>query len=66
MTPQEKTVLKHLQSHGALTPVEGATVYRIRHLPSKIWGLKQAGHKIKTTMKVDATGQRYARYSLEG
>lgn len=64
MTPQAKTVLTHLTKHGALTPVEASTVYRIRHLPSKIFEVKKAGHPVKTTIKRDATGQRYARYEM--
>jgi hypothetical protein len=64
MTPQAHTVLTHLRNHGSLTPVEAATVYRIRHLPSKVFELKTAGYQVRTTLKNDAMGQRYARYTL--
>ena len=66
MTPQSTTILKHLQVAGHITPVEAATVYKARHLPSKIFEIKQAGYDVVTTMKKDLTGQRYASYSLKG
>ena len=65
MTPQSTTILKHLQQAGHITPVEAATVYKARHLPSKIFEIKQAGYGVVTTMKKDLTGQRYASYSLQ-
>lgn len=64
MTPQSRTILKHLQIEGHITPVEAATVYKARHLPSKIFELKQAGYPIETVIKRDLTGQRYASYVL--
>jgi len=65
VTPQSKTILRHLQVEGHITPVEAATVYKARHLPSKIFELKQAGYPIETEMKRDMTGQRYARYVMK-
>ena len=64
MTPQAQTVLTHLTQHGPLTGVEAEAVYRIRHLPRRIADLKDAGFDITTELRRDATGQRYARYSL--
>jgi hypothetical protein len=64
MTPQVQTLLTHLQQHGSISQAEAATVYRIRALPRRISDLKEAGWPIKRELKVDPTGQRYARYSL--
>lgn len=66
MTPQSMTILKHLQIRGSITPVEAATVYKARHLPSKIFELKRAGYDIQTELKTDLTGQRYATYVFHG
>lgn len=66
MTPQAQTVLTHLANVGPLTGVEAEAVHRIRHLPRRIADLKAAGFDIRTTLKRDATGQRYARYELVG
>lgn len=65
MTPQSTTILKHLQQAGHITPVEAATVYKARHLPSKIFEIKRAGYDVVTTLKRDFVGQRYASYSLK-
>jgi hypothetical protein len=64
MTPQAALVLRHLQTQGHITPVEAAMVHRIRHLPSKVFELKRSGYPVVTALKVDMTGQRYARYTL--
>lgn len=64
MTPQSKLILKHLQVAGHITPVEAATVYKARHLPSKIFELKKHGYNVVTTIKRDLTNQRYASYAL--
>jgi hypothetical protein len=64
VTPQSKTILRHLEQAGHITPVEAATVYKARHLPSKIFEIKQAGYDVKTVMRKDLTGQRYAHYVL--
>lgn len=66
ISPQCQIVLRHLSdpTFGSITGAEASTVYRIRHLPSRIWDLKDAGVAIKTERKVDPTGQRYVRYSI--
>jgi len=65
MSPQLQTVLNHLQNFGSLSTVEAGTVYKIRSLPTRITELKKLGHNITVEIKKDATGQRYARYTLE-
>jgi hypothetical protein len=64
MTPQVQTLLNHLRNHGSISQAEAGLLYRIRALPRRISDLKELGHKIVRQLKTDATGQRYARYSL--
>jgi hypothetical protein len=64
VTPQSTTILKHLKAVGHITPVEAAAVYKARHLPSKIFEIKEHGYPVVTTIKRDLTGQKYASYSL--
>lgn len=64
MTPQTRTVLSHLRTKGSITRLEAGALYRIAHLPTRIFELKKAGHGVKTQMRKDMTGHRYARYSL--
>ena len=59
-------IFSHLLTKGSITNVEAQALYRCRALPRRIADLKSEGYVIKTTMKVDATGQRYARYVMEG
>ena len=66
MTPQCTTVLNHLKSAGSITGVEAEAVHRVRHLPRRIADLKAAGYAIVSATRRDATGQRYARYTLAG
>lgn len=64
LKPQTKLVLDHLTQYGHITPVEAGAVYKIRCLPKRISELKQVGVKVHTQLRADATGQRYAHYSL--
>lgn len=64
MTPQVKTILTHLQKHGSISQAEAGLIYKIRALPRRIADLKAEGFTIKSELKQDATGQRYARYTL--
>lgn len=62
--PQTQTILEHLKNYGHITPVEAGAVYKVRSLSKRISEIKAAGHKVKTQLKADACGQRYAYYSL--
>lgn len=64
LKPQTQLVLDHLTTYGHITPVEAGAVYKIRCLPKRISELKEAGVLIQTQLRSDATGQRYAHYSL--
>ena len=62
MTPQMKTVLTHLQRRGNISPMEALTVYGICRLASRVCELRDLGYGIKTNLKRDDTGHKYARY----
>lgn len=63
--PMTKAVLDLLRRKGAITSLEAQGVLRCRQLPARVLDLKRLGHKIVTEMKVDPTGQKYARYHLQ-
>ncbi len=63
--PMTKAVLDLMRRKGAITQMEAQGVLRCRALPRRIADLKDLGHKIVREMKVDPTGQRYARYHLQ-
>ena len=63
MKPQAELVLNHIRSQGSITGVEAEAVHKVRHLPSRIFEIKKSGIAVVTEFKLDATGQRYARYS---
>ncbi|KAA3452747.1 hypothetical protein C7I87_00785 [Mesorhizobium sp. SARCC-RB16n] len=63
--PMTKSVLDLLRRKGAITSLEAQGVLRCRQLPARVLELKRLGHKIVTELKVDPTGQKYARYHLE-
>lgn len=62
LAPQTAAILEHLLKNGSISNVEAQAVHRCRALPRRIADLKAAGHRIRTTMHRDITGQRYARY----
>ncbi|MER9605384.1 helix-turn-helix domain-containing protein [Mesorhizobium sp. M0243] len=63
--PMTKSVLELLRRKGALTSLEAQGVLRCRQLPARVLELKRLGHRIVTELKVDPTGQKYARYHLQ-
>jgi len=65
MSPRQQQVLSMLAT-GSVTSLEAGAVHKIRQLPARILELKRMGFDIRTHLKRDAAGQRYASYSLEG
>lgn len=59
-------IFKHLFDKGSITSVEAQALYRCRSLSRRICDLKSEGFLIDTEMRVDVTGQRYARYIYRG
>lgn len=64
LSRQARTVLAHLKDNSHLTSWQAEGVYRIRRLASRIDELRAAGYEVETSTALDATGQRYTRYSL--
>ena len=64
MTPQVRTVLRHLVTEGSITPMIAGGIYKVRALPRRIADLKEMGVTVEREIRKDATGQRYAYYTL--
>lgn len=64
LKPQTAQILLHLIRVGSISPLEAGALYRCRSLSRRICDLKEAGFEIETELRKDATGQRYARYSM--
>jgi hypothetical protein len=62
--PATLVILQHLQKVGNISGIEAASLYKTRALPRRIKDLKELGWPITSTIKKDATGQRYVRYEL--
>lgn len=65
LSPQAKTVLRHLQTVGSITNVEANAVHRIRSLSRRITEIGDAGYRVEKKRRRDVTGQIYVRYSLK-
>ncbi|MER8841574.1 helix-turn-helix domain-containing protein [Mesorhizobium sp. M0913] len=63
--PMIESVLALLRRKGAITSFEAQGVLRCRHLPARVLELKRLSHKIIAELKLDHTGQKYARYHLQ-
>lgn len=57
-------ILAHLASGKTLTRITADHLYRVASLTRRIKDLKEAGHKIISTTKVDLTGRTYVEYSM--
>ncbi|RPI18719.1 MAG: hypothetical protein EHM58_04430 [Ignavibacteriae bacterium] len=62
---QKEKILLYLHSGNTLTRLKALRLGFGIELPSRIWELKQAGFKIKTTWKRVKNGVDVAVYSLE-
>lgn len=61
---QPELVLDHLKAEGSISGVEAEALYKIRHLPSKVFALRAQGYEITSQFCKDHCGQRYVRYRL--
>ncbi|MGY5795186.1 helix-turn-helix domain-containing protein len=64
LSPQCKKLYKHLKTVGSISQMEASLVHKIMALPRRISDLREAGIEINRELKEDATGTRYARYTL--
>uniref|UniRef100_E6VL71 Winged helix-turn-helix domain-containing protein n=1 Tax=Rhodopseudomonas palustris (strain DX-1) TaxID=652103 RepID=E6VL71_RHOPX len=65
LKPLTKKTLNYLRHSGALTPLVFWSLYGSMALAQQINELRNAGFKVKTTMKIDEEGSRYPSYTLE-
>lgn len=64
LTPQAKTVLRHLERGKGITPAEALVVYTISRLASCIHEIRKAGYNVMREMRNDEQGHKYAKYNL--
>lgn len=64
LTPQAKTVLRHLGQRPSITPLEAIMTYSISRLASCIHEIRAVGYNVKMDYREDQRGHRYGRYSL--
>ena len=63
---QNNMILDHLQDKGSITPAEALVSYGCMRLAARILELRESGHRIRTDIRQDGRGVRYARYQLLG
>ena len=68
---QNQQILKHLEEHGSITPIQALNKYGCMRLGARVYDLKAMGHDIRCTIEqhTNSKGQhkRYARYwMMEG
>lgn len=61
---QRDLVRRHLSSGKTLTQAEARQVYGIERLAARVAELKKDGLPVKTMMRHDELGVKYARYTL--
>ena len=66
---QEQKILRHLEVHHDITPVEAFKNYGILRLGARIWDLRNKGYEIKTIIEYGRNrfGEptRFARYHMK-
>lgn len=64
LKPLGKKTLNYLRTRGSLTPLVFFSTYGSMRLSAQIHDLREAGFDIRTTMKEDEEGSKYASYRL--
>lgn len=64
LTPQAKSVLRHLQHRRTISPGEALLAHGITRLASCIHEIRNAGHTVDTEIRRDEQGHKYANYTL--
>lgn len=65
LPPQPRRILAHLEKGKDITGMEAMIVYHITNLKDCIFKIRNAGHSVRTVMKRDEVGGKYAAYTLE-
>jgi hypothetical protein len=61
---QTKQILEYLKEGHTISPAEALIRCGCFRLAARINDLRNQGHEIKSEMRKDTNGKRYARYSL--
>jgi Helix-turn-helix domain len=64
LKPQSKTILRHLKTHGHISPAKAQVVYGITRLAACIFDIRKVGYEITTTIRCDDQGHRYSYYEM--
>lgn len=59
-----KEIKNHLENKGSITRLEALGLYSCFDITTVIRDLRRTGMKIKTVMRTDHNGKRYARYTF--
>ena len=65
MKPQAKMVLRHLKTHGYITPAIALTTYGYSRLAAIVFDLRKYGYPITNDLRTDAVGHRYSHYIMK-
>lgn len=57
-------LLKHLQDHGSITPLEALKKYGYYRVSDGVWKLRNRGYNIVTVKEESSKGDEFARYVL--
>lgn len=60
---QCQMILNHMQTKGAITPIDALTLYGCMRLAARIADLRREGYEIETEIRETPTS-RYAAYKL--
>ena len=62
---QNEMVRLHLEKYGSLSQAEARQIYNVNRLSARVLDLRAKGLAIKSEIRTDPVGRRYARYFLE-
>lgn len=64
LTPQAKTILRHLETRGSISPMEAQIAYSITRLAACIYEIRKSGHAVNAVIKYDEARHKYTKYAL--
>jgi hypothetical protein len=64
LSPQAKTVLRHIRKHDHISNMQAQVVYGISRLAACVYEIRNAGYDVKSTYAKDDQGHKYTKYSL--
>lgn len=65
LKPSARKVLAHLFRRGSISPIEAQVSYGLTRLAAAVHELRNSGYPIRTDLKKDEAGHRYARYRMQ-